>query len=63
MHRCVERSTGNTFAVKFVDTNQSMDKEMVKQEIRTMSELRHPKLINLHAAFESYNEIAMIYEL
>lgn len=63
VHRCVERSTGNTFAAKFVNTNQSLDKETLKQEVRTMSELRHPQLINLHAAFETDNDITMIYEL
>lgn len=63
MHRCVERATGNTFAAKFVNTPHDADKNTVRKEIQTMSNLRHPKLINLHDAFEDDNEIVMIYEL
>ena len=63
VHRCVERATGNTFAAKFVNTPQSADKDTVRKEIQTMSELRHPSLINLHDAFESEHEMVMIYEL
>uniref|UniRef100_A0A915DCR3 Twitchin n=1 Tax=Ditylenchus dipsaci TaxID=166011 RepID=A0A915DCR3_9BILA len=62
VHRCVEKATGNVFAVKFVTTNNEKDKEMVRKEINTMSELRHPTLINLHDAFEGENEMVMVYE-
>lgn len=62
VHRCVERATGNTFAAKFVNTPHEADKETVKKEINTMSELRHPRLINLHDAFEDDQEMVMIYE-
>lgn len=63
VHRCVEKATGNTFAAKFVNTPHQMDKETVRKEIQTMSELRHPLLINLHDAFEAEHEMVMIYEL
>uniref|UniRef100_A0AC34GPF1 Twitchin n=1 Tax=Panagrolaimus sp. ES5 TaxID=591445 RepID=A0AC34GPF1_9BILA len=62
VHRCVERATGNTFAAKFVTTPSSAEKETVRKEINTMSELRHPSLINLHDAFEDEHEMVMIYE-
>ncbi|TMS38626.1 hypothetical protein L596_005310 [Steinernema carpocapsae] len=62
VHRCVERATGNTFAAKFVNTPHEADKETVRKEIHTMSELRHPSLINLHDAFEDDDEMVMIYE-
>lgn len=63
VHRCVEKATGNTFAAKFVNTPHDADKETVRKEINTMSNLRHPSLINLHDAFEDDQEMAMIYEL
>lgn len=63
VHRCVERATGNTFAAKFVNTPHEADKATVKKEINTMSVLRHPRLINLHDAFEDDQEMVMIYEL
>uniref|UniRef100_A0A7E4VU92 non-specific serine/threonine protein kinase n=1 Tax=Panagrellus redivivus TaxID=6233 RepID=A0A7E4VU92_PANRE len=62
VHRCVERATGNTFAAKFVTTPSTAEKETVRKEINTMSELRHPALINLHDAFEDEHEMVMIYE-
>uniref|UniRef100_A0AC34RIM6 Twitchin n=1 Tax=Panagrolaimus sp. JU765 TaxID=591449 RepID=A0AC34RIM6_9BILA len=62
VHRCVERATGNTFAAKFVTTPSAAEKETVRKEINTMSELRHPSLINLHDAFEDDHEMVMIYE-
>uniref|UniRef100_A0A915Q578 non-specific serine/threonine protein kinase n=1 Tax=Setaria digitata TaxID=48799 RepID=A0A915Q578_9BILA len=62
VHRCVERATGNTFAAKFVNTPHNADKDTVRKEINTMSVLRHPKLINLHDAFEDDQEMVMIYE-
>uniref|UniRef100_A0A0N5AQN4 non-specific serine/threonine protein kinase n=1 Tax=Syphacia muris TaxID=451379 RepID=A0A0N5AQN4_9BILA len=62
VHRCVERATGNTFAAKFVNTPHEADKETVRKEINTMSSLRHPRLINLHDAFEDDQEMVLIYE-
>uniref|UniRef100_A0AC35TXM9 Ig-like domain-containing protein n=1 Tax=Rhabditophanes sp. KR3021 TaxID=114890 RepID=A0AC35TXM9_9BILA len=62
VHRCVEKATGNTFAAKFVNTNTPQDKETVRKEIGTMSDLRHPSLINLHDAYEDDTQMAMIYE-
>ncbi|KRY50894.1 Twitchin [Trichinella britovi] len=62
VHRCVEKSTGNVFAAKFVNTSSPAEKEMVRKEIEIMSELRHPNLIHLHDAFDNDNSIVMIYE-
>ncbi|PIO72952.1 immunoglobulin I-set domain protein [Teladorsagia circumcincta] len=62
VHRCTERATGNTFAAKFVNTQNEADKATVRKEINTMSVLRHPTLINLHDAFEGDKEMVMIYE-
>ncbi|KAK5968521.1 Twitchin [Trichostrongylus colubriformis] len=62
VHRCTERATGNTFAAKFVNTQNETDKATVRKEINTMSVLRHPTLINLHDAYEGDKEMVMIYE-
>lgn len=63
VHRCVEKETGRTFAAKFVRTLNERDQATVRREIETMSELRHPSLINLHAAFQDDQDTVMIYEL
>lgn len=62
VHRAVERSTGNCFAVKFVNTPHEADKETVRKEIQTMSTLRHPTLLHLHDAYEDDNEMVLIHE-
>ncbi|KAL7073030.1 hypothetical protein ACQ4LE_008149 [Meloidogyne hapla] len=63
VHRCVERKTGNVFAAKFVPTlGGEKQKEIIREEIRTMSELRHSSLVALHDAFEMEQEMIMIYE-
>uniref|UniRef100_A0A1I7S352 non-specific serine/threonine protein kinase n=1 Tax=Bursaphelenchus xylophilus TaxID=6326 RepID=A0A1I7S352_BURXY len=62
VHRCVEKKTGRTFAAKFVRINNEKEKNTVRKEVEVMSELRHPSLINLHAAFEDERETVMIYE-
>ncbi|CAJ0587388.1 unnamed protein product, partial [Mesorhabditis spiculigera] len=62
VHRCVERSTGNTFAAKFVNTPHQTDKDTVRKEIQVMNALRNPSLIHLHDAYEDQHEMVMVYE-
>ncbi|CDW52538.1 protein unc g; protein unc f; protein unc d; prot ein unc b; protein unc a [Trichuris trichiura] len=60
--RCVEKSTGNVFAAKLVKTSTPAEKETVRKEIDIMNQLRHPKLIHLHDAFDNDDTMVMIYE-
>ncbi|XP_015434395.1 PREDICTED: myosin light chain kinase, smooth muscle-like [Dufourea novaeangliae] len=60
--RVTEKSNGTSFAAKFVRTIKTKDREQVREEIRIMNILRHPKLLLLAAAFESPREIIMITE-
>lgn len=63
VHRCRERATGNIFAAKFIPVSHAMEKELIRKEIDIMNQLHHPKLINLHDAFEDDDEMVLIYEL
>lgn len=63
VHRCRERSTGNIFAAKFIPSAHPMEKELIRREIDIMNQLHHPKLINLHDAFEDDDEMVLIFEL
>lgn len=63
VHRCVERATGNVFAAKFVNTPHALDKDTVRAEINILNQLRHPKLLNLHDAFDNGDEMVLIHEL
>lgn len=60
--RVIEACSGTSFAAKFVRTIKTKDREQVREEIRIMNMLRHPKLLLLAAAFESPKEIVMITE-
>ncbi|KAL1129846.1 hypothetical protein AAG570_012790 [Ranatra chinensis] len=62
VHRCRERKTGNIFAAKFIPVTHPMEKELIRKEIDIMNQLHHPKLINLHDAFEDDDEMVLIFE-
>ncbi len=63
VHRAVEKSTGNTYVAKFLNTPTSADKVCVRNEINTMNNLHHPRLLNLHDAFDDRHEMVLIQEL
>lgn len=62
VRRVIEKSSNTNFAAKFVRTIKTKDREQVREEIRIMNMLRHPKLLLLAAAFESPREIVMVTE-
>ena len=62
VHRCIEKATGKTYAVKFIPTLTPEDKATVRREIDVMADLNHAKLLNLHDAFEEDVEMAMVTE-
>lgn len=62
VHRAVEKSTGRSFVAKFINTPYPLDKNTVKNEINVMNHLHHPKLLNLHDAFEDQHEMVMVLE-
>jgi len=51
-----------TFAAKFIKTIKAKDREQVREEIKIMNTLRHPKLLLLTAAYESPRETVLITE-
>ncbi|XP_071646927.1 uncharacterized protein [Temnothorax longispinosus] len=60
--KVIERPTGMNFAAKFVKTIKAKDREQVREEIKIMNALRHPKLLLLAAAYESPRETVLITE-
>ncbi|XP_036144946.1 uncharacterized protein LOC105834071 [Monomorium pharaonis] len=60
--KVIERSTGMNFAAKFVKTIKVRAREQVREEIKIMNTLRHPKLLLLAAAYESPRETVLIME-
>ncbi|XKL66402.1 hypothetical protein PGB90_009822 [Kerria lacca] len=62
VHRCREKKTGNIFAAKFIPVSQNIERDLIRKEIDIMNQLHHPKLINLHDAFEDEDEMVLIFE-
>ncbi|XP_033640975.1 twitchin-like isoform X1 [Asterias rubens] len=61
VQRCLEKPTGRNFAGKLIDV-ESSDKEYIKHEMDTMSALQHPRLLQLHDAYDSDNQMVMILD-
>ncbi|XP_037955655.1 myosin light chain kinase, smooth muscle-like [Teleopsis dalmanni] len=49
-------------AAKIIKCIKSRDREKVKEEISIMNSLKHPKLLQLAASFESARELVMVME-
>lgn len=62
VHKVIERETGHVLAAKIVKCIKAKDKIKIHEEISIMRALRHPKLLQLAAAFESAREIVMVME-
>ncbi|KAK3921262.1 Myosin light chain kinase, smooth muscle [Frankliniella fusca] len=62
VHRVTERATGHTLAAKLIRTIKAKDRQQVHDEIAIMNVLRHPKLLQLAAAFEGSKEMVMVME-
>lgn len=57
-----ERETSKYYAAKFVRCIKSKDKEKAQEEVDIMNCLRHPKLLQLDAAYENPREVVMVTE-
>lgn len=62
VHKVKELVTGKLYAAKFIKCYRLKVKERAKEEIGIMNCLRHPKLLQLDAAFESPKEMIMVTE-
>ena len=62
VHKVLERATGQKYAAKFIRCIKAKDREKVQEEIDIMNILRHPKLLQLAAAFDSPREVVMVME-
>lgn len=62
MHRVIDRESGLTLAAKIIKCIKAKDRTKVQEEINIMQALKHPKLLQLAASFESSREIVMVME-
>ncbi|VVC32965.1 Hypothetical protein CINCED_3A023493 [Cinara cedri] len=57
-----ERESGKYYAAKFVRCIKSKDKDKAQEEVDIMNCLRHPKLLQLDAAFDFPREVVLVTE-
>ncbi|XP_054274333.1 titin-like isoform X2 [Macrosteles quadrilineatus] len=62
VHKVTDLRTGHTMAAKFVRCIKKQDREKVQEEIDIMNCLRHPKLLQLAAAFDNPKDMVMVME-
>ncbi|KAJ6643194.1 Myosin light chain kinase, smooth muscle [Pseudolycoriella hygida] len=62
VHRVIEKESGRVLAAKIVKCIKAVDKQKIQEEISIMQSLRHPKLLQLAAAFENPREMIMVME-
>lgn len=62
VHKVVDRITSQKLAAKFIRCRTNKDRVKVQEEIDIMNLLRHPKLLQLAAAFENQKEVIMVME-
>ncbi|XP_036399913.1 death-associated protein kinase 2-like [Megalops cyprinoides] len=67
--RCREKSTGLSFAAKFIKKRQSrasrrgVSREEIEREVNILQELQHPNIVTLHDVFENRTDVVLILEL
>lgn len=62
VHKVKERESCKYYAAKFVRCIKSKDKEKAQEEVDIMNCLRHPKLLQLDAAFDNPRDVVMVTE-
>ncbi|KAK8719576.1 hypothetical protein OTU49_013945, partial [Cherax quadricarinatus] len=62
VYRVTEKANGTRRAAKIIKSRNAREKEKVREEIDIMNSLRHPKLLQLLAAYEQQREMVMVME-
>lgn len=62
VHKCLEKTSGKTFAAKIVKCRTQKEKENLRQEVEIMNLLTHPKLLMLWDAFETARSVVLVME-
>ncbi|XP_046851935.1 myosin light chain kinase, smooth muscle-like [Xenia sp. Carnegie-2017] len=62
VYKVTEKSTGNTYAAKFIKLTPKSKKE-VTEEINLMNKIHHERLVFLYDAYQTSKELIMVMEL
>ncbi|XP_046701046.1 myosin light chain kinase, smooth muscle isoform X1 [Silurus meridionalis] len=61
--KLVDKTSKKVWAGKFIKAYSGKEKENVRQEIKIMNDLRHPKLVQCVDAFEGKSDMVMVLEM
>ncbi|KAF3688799.1 Death-associated protein kinase 3 [Channa argus] len=67
--RCVEKSTSNEYAAKFIkksliaSSKRGVSREEIVREVSILQELQHPNIISMHDVYETRTDVVLILEL
>lgn len=62
VHKVIDKASNRHLAAKFIKCRTRKDKEKVQIEIEIMNALRHPKLLQLIAAYGNPKETILLTE-
>lgn len=67
--RCIEKSTRNEYAAKFIKKRQSrasrrgVRREEIEREVDILQQIQHPNIVALHDVYENRTDVVLILEL
>uniref|UniRef100_A0A667YFV3 non-specific serine/threonine protein kinase n=1 Tax=Myripristis murdjan TaxID=586833 RepID=A0A667YFV3_9TELE len=67
--RCIEKSTGNEYAAKFIKKRQSrasrrgVRREEIEREVDILQQIQHPNIVALHDVYENRTDVVLVLEL
>ncbi|XP_014191132.1 death-associated protein kinase 2 isoform X2 [Haplochromis burtoni] len=67
--RCIEKSTGNKYAAKFIKkrlsgaSRRGVKREEIAREVDILQQLQHPNIVALHDVYENRTDVVLILEL
>lgn len=62
VYKVIEKESGTILAAKIIKCIKAIDRKKVQTEINIMKSLKHPKLLQLSASFETQKEIILVTE-
>jgi len=63
VRKCIERSTGNRYAVKSVRRTDTDEYEHMRKEVNLLTALHHPSIIQIYDTYEDEKYLHMVIEI
>lgn len=63
VRKCIDRSTGNRYAVKTVKKSDKVEYDHMRQEANLLSALNHPSIIKIYDTYEDQKHLHIVVEI